>query len=246
MMSASETDKAVGIPRRPVVLISGVAEGLGASLAGTFASAGYDVIGLARSERMRPHLLATVAEAGGAYRHIACDVASSADLATELAPIAQDIEVVVHNAHHFVMGPFDETAPADFELAWRVACLGAASVARIVLPYMTSRGDGTIIFTGATASVRGGARFSAFASAKFALRGFSQALAREYGPKGVHIAHVVVDGLIWGPRTGQRWSAERSACLEPDAVAATYLGLVRQHCSAWTHELDLRPYSERF
>ena len=111
---------------------------------------------------------------------------------------------------------------------------------------MVARGRGTIILSGATASIKGGARFSAFASAKFALRGFAQALARELGPQGVHVAHVVLDGLIEEPQTIGRFGAASATRMDPDAIAAAYLALTRQHPSGWSHEIDLRPFSETF
>ena len=103
--------------------------------------------------------------------------------------------------------PFEQTTTSEFEQAWRVACLGAMVAVQAVIPHMAARGQGTIILTGATAGLRGAANFSAFASAKFALRGLAQSLAREYGPKGVHVAHVVIDGLIDEPQTDQRFGS---------------------------------------
>jgi NAD(P)-dependent dehydrogenase (short-subunit alcohol dehydrogenase family) len=111
---------------------------------------------------------------------------------------------------------------------------------------MIAAGTGAIILTGATAGRRGNARFAAFASAKFALRGLAQSLAREYGPSGIHVAHVVLDGLIDGPQTQQRFGPARSPRMDPDAVAQAYVTLVDQDPSCWTHELDLRPFAERF
>jgi NAD(P)-dependent dehydrogenase (short-subunit alcohol dehydrogenase family) len=234
------------LPPRPLALISGVAEGLGASLARTLGEAGYDVVGVARSDRVKVQLSALIARTGSSYTHICCDITDGARVATQLAPFADRVAVMVHNAHLLLIKPFEETTGEDFERAWRVACLGAATMARVILPHMAAHGRGTVIFTGATASVRGGAQFSAFAAAKFALRGLAQALAREYGPKGVHVVHLVLDGLVWEPQTERRFQVPRSACIEPDAAAAAYLGLVDQHPSAWTHELDLRPFAERF
>ena len=235
-----------GAPPRPLAMIGGVAEGLGASLARALGEAGYDVVGVARSERVKARLSALIAPTGRSYTHVPCDITDVASVGERLAPFADRVAVMVHNAHHLLIKPFEETTGEDFERAWRVACLGAATMSRVILPHMATRGRGTVIFTGATASLRGAEKFSAFAAAKFALRGLAQALAREYGPKGVHIAHVVLDGLVWEPQTERRFSVSRSACIEPDAAAAAYLGLVDQHPSAWTHELDLRPFAERF
>jgi NAD(P)-dependent dehydrogenase (short-subunit alcohol dehydrogenase family) len=102
------------------------------------------------------------------------------------------------------------------------------------------------VFTGATGSVRGGRRSAAFASAKFALRGLAQSLAREFGPAGVHVAHVVIDGLVWSERSRARFGAQQETSMDPRAIAAAYRHLVEQHPSAWTHELDLRPHQGRF
>jgi NAD(P)-dependent dehydrogenase (short-subunit alcohol dehydrogenase family) len=230
---------------RPVLLISGAGEGLAASIATTFAQAGYDVVGLARSDRTALQLTRIVREAGGTYIHAACDLTQPEQVGEALRPHLERVSVLVHNAAAFVMKPFAETTPTEFEHAWRAANLGAFVVSQIVLPHMVARGAGTMIFTGATAALRGGAKFAAFASAKFALRGLAQALAREYGPQGVHVAHVVIDGLIDAVTTNQR-AGSGSQRMDPVAIARAYLYLADQHPSAWTHELDLRPSSERF
>ena len=118
--------------------------------------------------------------------------------------------------------------------------------AQAVLPHMAARKQGTVIFSGATAGLRGGANFSAFASAKFALRGLAQALAREFGPKGVHVAHVVIDGLIEAPQTDLRFGPAPTGRMDSKSVAQAYLGLAAQNPSAWTQEMDLRPFAEKF
>jgi len=226
---------------RPAVLITGMAEGLGASVAKAFAADGYDAIGLSRRAQPPSGL-----PDGGVYAHLRCDLTDPAQVAAAIAPHAERISVLVHNAHALLIKPFGETALDDFERAWRVACFGAMVAARAVLPAMLARGRGTVIFTGATASRRGAAKFAAFASAKFALRGLAQSLAREYGPQGIHVAHVLLDGLIDEPQSVQRFGTSESGRMAPDAIAAGYVDLARQHPSAWTHELDLRPFSERF
>ncbi|MDO9294435.1 SDR family NAD(P)-dependent oxidoreductase [Bradyrhizobium sp.] len=232
--------------RRPTLLLTGAAEGLGTSIAGTFAAAGYDVVGLARTERSSAQLSQRVEQGGGAYTHLICDVGQPIDVAAVLQPHAERIDVFVHNPHLLVRKPFEQTTADEFEQAWRVACLGAVTSAQLVLPYMVARGKGTIVLTGATAGLRGAAQFSAFASAKFALRGLAQSLAREFGPNGIHVAHVILDGLIDEPQTDRRFGPARSTRMNPDSVAAAYLGLASQHPSAWTQEMDLRPFAERF
>jgi NAD(P)-dependent dehydrogenase (short-subunit alcohol dehydrogenase family) len=231
---------------RQLLLVTGIAEGVGASIAAAFAQAGYDVVGLARSDKAAGAIGSRVAAAGGTYVHRCADLTRPADVAAALAPYVGRIGVVVHNAHTLLIKPFDQLIEAEFEQVWRVTCLGAMTVARLVLPPMLAAGAGVIILTGATAGVRGNAKFAAFASAKFALRGLAQSLAREYGPAGIHVAHVVLDGLIDEPQTGRRFGPGQSARLDPDAVAGTYLSLAGQDRSCWTHELDLRPFSERF
>jgi NAD(P)-dependent dehydrogenase (short-subunit alcohol dehydrogenase family) len=234
------------ISPRPLLLVTGMAEGLGDSIATIFAGAGYDVIGLARSDRTAAAVGSAVAKAGGRYAHLCCDLTLPADVAATLEPYVGGISVVTHNAHKLLIGPFDQLDAAEFEGVWRVTCLGAMIVARLVLPHMIAAGRGAIIVTGATAGLRGNARFAAFASAKFALRGLAQSLAREYGPAGIHVAHVVLDGLVDGPQTVQRFGSAQSMRMDPDAVAQSYLNLVDQDPSCWTQELDLRPFAERF
>ncbi len=232
--------------RRPTLLLTGAAEGLGTSIAVTFAAAGYDVVGLARTERSSAQLSQRVEQGGGAYTHLICDVGQPIDVAAVLQPHAERIDVFVHNPHLLVRKPFEQTTADEFEQAWRVACLSAVTSAQLVLPHMVARGKGTIVLTGATAGLRGAAQFSAFASAKFALRGLAQSLAREFGPNGIHVAHVILDGLIDEPQTDRRFGPARSTRMNPDSVAAAYLGLASQHPSAWTQETDLRPFAERF
>ena len=232
---------------RPLALIAGLGEGLGAGLATTFAAAGYDIAGLSRSQLTAPAVEAAVREQGGnllpSYR--------GPSWWRPRSPLPPSPSLLAWKSSctpriRFLIKPFAEPSPEEFEATWRVGCLGATLVARAVAPAMVARGKGTMIFTGATASIKGGPGFSAFASAKFALRGFAQALARELGPKGVHVAHVVLDGLIEEPQTTSRFGHATAARMEPDAIAAAYLALARQHRSAWTHEVDLRPFCEKF
>ncbi len=236
----------MGGSSRRTLLLTGAAEGLGASVAATFAAAGHNVVGLARTTRSTAQLHRRVGQTGGTYTHLTCDITQPAEVAEALQPHAAGIDVFVHNPHVLAIKPFEQTTVSEFEQAWRVACLGAAICAQFLLPHMVARAKGVIILTGATAGIRGAAQFSAFASAKFALRGLAQSLAREFGPQGVHVAHVVLDGLIDEPQTDKRFSSAQSMRMDPDSVARTYLELAAQHPSAWTHEMDLRPFSERF
>lgn len=231
---------------RRTLLLTGVAEGFGADIAETFARAGHDVIGLSRSARSSEPLTRRVEAAGGKYFHLACDITRTTEAMAAIKPHADRIDVLIHNPHLLVIKPFEQTTIEEFEQAWRVACLGAVISVQSVIPYMAKRQHGTIILTGATAGLRGAANFAAFAAAKFALRGLAQSLAREYGPKGVHVAHVVLDGLIDEPQTDQRFGSSSTVRMDPRSIAQAYLDLATQPPSTWTHEMDLRPFSERF
>ena len=230
----------------PAVLIAGIGEGFGLSLARAFAAAGYDVIGLSRTGRTAKAAAALTAPHGRAYVSLTCDLTVDGAVAHALAPHAPRIEATIYNAHHFLCAPFLETGAGAFAQAFAVNCGGAVSVARALLPAMLARGRGTLIMTGATAAQRATAGFAALAASKFALRAVAQSLAREYGAKGIHVAHVVVDGLIDEPQTGRRFPERHAALIDGDELAAMYLSIVRQPPSVWTHELDLRPAGERF
>jgi NAD(P)-dependent dehydrogenase (short-subunit alcohol dehydrogenase family) len=228
------------------LLLTGAAEGLGAALAETFAAAGYAILGLSRSDRAADRLGRRVEKAGGNYVHLACDLTQPAEVTAVLGPFADRIDVLIHNAHMLAIKPFAETTVGEFEQAWRVACLGAMISVQTVIAHMAARRQGTIILSGATAALRGQSNFAAFASAKFALRGLAQSLAREFGPKGVHVAHVVLDGLIDEAQTDRRFGSSLGGRMYPQSIARCYLDLAMQQRSAWTHEMDLRPFSEQF
>lgn len=225
---------------QPVVFVTGAGAGLGAAICRAFKAAGHPV---AAGRRSAPD-----ADALGVDLGVSVDVSDAASVAAAVARVEETlgpIGVVVHNAAPFAMGGFLETAPETFEATWRTSCLGLVHLAQATLPGLVSRG-GSLLVTGATAGIRGGARFSAFTASKFALRGLTQSLAREFGPKGVHVAHVVIDGIIWSERARDGFGLEEAAAMQPDAIAANYLHLHQQHRSAWTHELDLRPDRETF
>jgi NAD(P)-dependent dehydrogenase (short-subunit alcohol dehydrogenase family) len=158
-----------------------------------------------------------------------------------------DPEVFVYNAGAFQMGGILEIPPDKFDECFKANCAGAFYAARQVLPAMVEAGRGTILLTGATASLRGSARFSALAVGKFGLRALAQSMAREFGPQGIHVAHVIVDGQINTPRVRERFTdREEHTMLSPDAIAETYWRLHSQDRTAWTLELDLRPAVESF
>jgi NAD(P)-dependent dehydrogenase (short-subunit alcohol dehydrogenase family) len=233
--------------REQTAVVVGVGPGLGAALVRTFANEGYTVVAAARSASALPDL-----EGGsdaGRVVPIDCDATEQADVERvfEAASAIGTPEVAVFNAGAFVRGSVVETEPTEFERCWRVGCFAGFLVGRAAARRMIERAAGTILFTGATASLRGGAGFVNLASPKFGLRAVAQSMARELGPKGIHVAHVIIDGQIHSERYAHL-AAERGpdSLLEPDEIAAAYLALHRQHRSAWTHEIDLRPWREKF
>lgn len=234
---------------RGVAVVGGLGPGLGAALVTLLAQNGYSIATLSRRGGAAGLKALPAGVDRDRIRHYACDMTDepcvrsvAARIEAELGPIT----VFVYNAAHLVVAPFLETSAADFETSWRSIVFGATNCARAILPSMLDRGAGTIVLTGATASIRGGARFSAFASAKFALRGLAQSLAREFGPRGIHVAHAVIDGMIWDPNRESAQLVNQKDCLLPEAIASEYLHIIEQPRSAWTHELDLRPDGEKF
>jgi NAD(P)-dependent dehydrogenase (short-subunit alcohol dehydrogenase family) len=231
----------------------GAAKGLGAAAGRVFAAAGFEVTIAGRNAGKLDEAAKSIAAVGRAPRVVVGDVTRAEDVARfgSVASEAGPISVAVSNAGGNSPAPFLDVTQAAFEQHWREHALGGFLLAQAVLPKMLQQGAGTLIFTGATGSVRGSARFSPFAAAKGALRNMAQSVAREFGPKGIHVAHVIVDGVIHGDRANAMMADLQSrfgpdGMLEPDHIAENYLTLHRQHRSAWTHELDLRPWSEKF
>jgi NAD(P)-dependent dehydrogenase (short-subunit alcohol dehydrogenase family) len=226
-----------------VAVVAGVGPGLGLALTQTFAAAGYTVLAAARRA---PTDLVAGTEGAVAVR---CDVTAPDDVDALFAAAAErgSLEAAVFNAGTFERGAVVDTDPDDFERCWRVGCFGGFLVGRAAARQMLEHGTGTILFTGATASLRGGASFVNLASPKFGLRAVAQSMARELGPRGIHVAHVIIDGQIRSERY-EHLRDERGpdSLLEPQSIAAEYLRLHRQPRSAWTLELDLRPWTERF
>ena len=222
-------------------LILGAGPGLGAALSRAFAAAGHVVVLAARRpDRLQP-VIDSITAAGGTAHARDCDATDEGAVKSLVGLIEQDIAplaVAIHNASGFARAPIAEMNAADYERAWRVSAFGGFLLGREAARHMLPRGAGTILFTGATASKRGGAGFAGFAGGKFALRALAESMARELGPKGIHVAHVVIDGQIGVDPAGAK--------LDPDAIAATYLALHRQPKSAWTFDVDLRPAIEKF
>lgn len=233
---------------RQVAVVVGVGPGLGFALARRFARAGMKVAMAARAKDHLERLLEREPLADA--RAYPCDTTDQTAVKQLFALVDQDLgdpDLVVYNAGAFEPGSVLEIAPADFERCWRVGCYGGFLVGQQAARRMVERGRGTIVFTGATAALRGAARFANLAVPKFGLRALAQSMARELGPKGVHVGHVIIDGQILSERY-EHLEAERGpdSLLKPDAIAETYYQLHLQQRSAWTFELDLRPWVEKF
>jgi NAD(P)-dependent dehydrogenase (short-subunit alcohol dehydrogenase family) len=230
-------------PRREIALIVGAGAGLSASLARLFSREGMRV---AIAARNTANLAVLSGETGA--QSFACDAVDP----DQVARLFDDVEsrlgmpdVVVYNASGRLRGSLIELVPAEVEHALRVSAFGGFLVAQQAVRRMLPRGSGAILFTGASASVKGYAQSAPFAMGKFALRGLAQSMARELAPQGIHVAHFVIDGGIRNP--GRIEAPDKpDSMLNPDAIAETYLHVLRQPRSAWTWEIELRPWVERF
>ncbi|MBS0966980.1 SDR family NAD(P)-dependent oxidoreductase [Acetobacter okinawensis] len=221
-----------------LAIIAGAGSGLGHALLRRFAHGGYAATGFAR----------TPCE-GGELDVRAVDLANPAEVSEAVSALIEchgPPKIVVHNPAQLFIAPLMGTTALEFEDCWRSMVLSAFILAQAVMKPMIEAGGGTFIASGATASLRGGARFGAFASAKFALRGFVQSLAREYQPQGVHIAHIILDGIIDGERSRALHGLPPERMMNADELAEVYWQIAHQPQSTWTHEIDLRPQSEGF
>jgi NAD(P)-dependent dehydrogenase (short-subunit alcohol dehydrogenase family) len=231
-----------------VSVIAGVGPGLGASLARKLAKEGCRLALLARSSDFLETLSNELRQQGKEALTIPTDV-SDADQVRGAFERIRDrlgpVDLLINNASG--SGPFGQTfvdiSPESFRRGWQVGVLGPFLCSQQVVPAMLNKNAGCILFTGATSSVRGGA--ITFSSAKFAMRGLAQALARELWPKGIHVAHIVIDGVIQESELGAE-DQTTEPLMNPAAIAEAYWGLVQQDRSAWSLELDLRPHREKF
>lgn len=220
-----------------LVLIAGAGNGLGASLMKRFLEAGYDPVGINRSK------------ADGDIDILQADLTSMKETQAAVEAAIEKYghpKVVIHNTAQLTIKPFLDMDEGEFEHVWRNMVLTAHNLARASMIPLINGGGGAFIVSGATASLRGGNKFSAFASAKFALRGLAQSLAREFQPKGVHIAHVILDGIMNTPKSRELHGMDPARMMSCDDIAQVYIDLAHQPKSTWTHELDLRPASESF
>ena len=222
-------------------LIVGAGAGLSASLARALAKEGVRVALAARSVE---DLDALKRETGAVT--FACDASARTDvekLFVELEAAGGAPEIVIYNASYRTRGPLVELDPAEVERSIAVSAFGAFLVAQQAVRRMLPKQSGAILFTGASASVKGYAQSASFAMGKFALRGLAQSMARELAPQGIHVAHVVIDG---GIKSARRSESSPASLLDPDAIAQSYLHLIRQPRSTWSWEIELRPWVEKF
>lgn len=241
---------------KKVCLVIGVGDGVGAAIAKAFALDNFETVITRRSRHLGEleAIAQGIRDQGGVVHARGVDARSEEETEALFREIERDIgpiEVVVFNIGANVRFTIEETTARVFTKVWEMACFAGFLAGREAAKAMVPRGRGTIIFTGATASLRGRENFSAFASAKAGLRAVAQSMARELGKKNIHVAHVVCDGSIEGvfarenlPDLEQRLAEDR--ILKPEDIAPNYVNLHHQKRSAWTHELDLRPWSENW
>ncbi len=231
-------------------VIAGVGAGLGASLARKFAKEGCRLAVLARSSDFLESLAEEIRQRGTEILAIPTDIGEADQVAAAFERIRDQlgpVDLLINNAS--ASGPFGqpfvELSPESFARGWKVGVLGPFLCSQAVVPDMLIKNAGCILFTGATSSVRGGA--ITFSSAKFGMRGLAQALARELWPKGIHVAHIIIDGVI-RENESEPGAEDQTAepLMNPAAIADAYWGLIQQDQSAWTMELDLRPHREKF
>jgi len=237
------------LSNHPVAVVIGVGPGLGAALVRRFAAA-YPVAMLARNAEFLKTLAVETRKSGAKVLDLPCDVSDSTQVTQAFRAIRKDLgepELLLYNAGSGTFGGITEITPEQYEADWRVNAFGAFVAAKEVAPGMVARGHGAMLFTGATAGVKAGAKSVSFGPAKFAMRGLAQSLARDLGPKGIHVAWINVDGSIDIPGArGLKPSLKDGDFLKPEAIAETYWHLAHQDPSAWTMELEVRPFKEKF
>ncbi|MDY0885196.1 SDR family NAD(P)-dependent oxidoreductase [Dongia soli] len=243
--------------RTAIVVGVGAQQGLGAALCRRFAAQGYHVLVAGRTEAKLNKVVATIRAAGGSAEAVRTDATREADVLRlfdrGMSPGdgRAPVDLIVSNPGNNQRLDFREVSVETFEDFWRAGCLSGFLVGREAARRLVPFGRGTVIFTGASASLRGKPGFAHFAAAKAGLRAIAQSMAREYGPFGLHVAHVIIDGGIDGERLHSRFPQlvqERgeNGLLSTEAIAEAYWQLHCQHPSAWTQELDLRPFKEQF
>lgn len=236
-----------------IIIGAGAANGVGGALSRRFSKSGQHVIIAGRTPSKIDALATSIQDSGGTADALQVDVTSPTDLDKlfEHAKSKGPVDAVLFNAGNNAIIPFEELDAETFEAFWRVGCFGGFLTAQRAIPILAAQGYGSLFFTGASGSLRGKANFAHFASMKAGLRMLSQSLAREFGPKGVHVAHFIIDGVIDGDMVRSRFGEYldqlgEDGGLSPDAIADAYWYVHNQPKSAWTHELDLRPFKEKW
>ncbi len=233
-----------------IAVIAGVGPGLGAAIARKFADEGCNLALLSRSSAYSINLSKRLEGTGISVIPIPTDITEAGQVNDSFAKIREELgvpDILINHAGNAAWGNLSELTAEAFENSWRVCTLGAFLCVKQVVPGMIEKGEGTILFSGATSAVRGRSGAIAFSSAKFAMRGLASSLAREVGPQGIHVAHVIIDGIIDSPNLRERYKlSESEPLLKPDAIAETYWALVQQERSAWSFEVDVRPHNEEF
>ncbi|HIF74548.1 MAG TPA: SDR family oxidoreductase [Porticoccaceae bacterium] len=241
----------------PVCLIVGAGDYIGAAIARRFAAGGYTVCLGRRNGEKSAALVKEISDSGGQAHGFTLDAREETQIEERFAMIENEIgplEIVISNPGGNVNFPIRETTERVFYKVWKMACLTGFLSGREAAKYMVPRNKGTILFTGATASIRGGSGFGAFASAKFALRGLAQSMARELGPQNIHVAHLIIDAGVDTAFVKERLEARginrdelpEDTLMNPKSVGEAYWMLHNQTRDAWTHEMDLRPFAEKF
>lgn len=232
----------------------GPSRGLGAALARCFAEKGLHVFIAGRSDNRLQQIALEIRQTGGAATPIAADLTIEQDVGRLFDTVRAKgdcIKVAAYNVDSNIPAPFLDTDAETFTTLWQQNCLGAFLFARHLMTIMQAQKQGTVFFTGATASLRAKPPFTAFAASKAGLRALAQGLAREFSPHGIHIVHTIIDGVIDGERAKQQFpeyikTKGTDGLLQLEAITQTYWSIHQQPRSAWTHELDLRPYKESF
>jgi NAD(P)-dependent dehydrogenase (short-subunit alcohol dehydrogenase family) len=233
-------------------VVVGAGTGTGAEIAKKLAATGYPVVVARRTAAALGPLVEQIEAAGGAAIAVGADASDEAQIVDLFERAETEYGApgfVLYNAAGFAMGPIAETSSEQFEEMWRAASFGGFLVGREAARRMEPHGEGTILFTGATAAVKASANFAAFAAGKHGLRAVAQSMAKELGPKGIHVAHLIIDGVIDVPRVHESMpdlaaSKGEDGLIDPGSIASTMLWLHQQPKNAWTFELDLRPFKE--
>jgi NAD(P)-dependent dehydrogenase (short-subunit alcohol dehydrogenase family) len=250
--------KTGGDDRNPVALIVGAGDFIGSAIARRFAKGGYTLaLGRRNADALQP-LVDEIKSAGGEAHGFSLDAREEEQIEARFAQIENEIgplEVVIFNPGGNVSFPIRDTTTRVFRKVWEMACYGGFLTGREAAKYMVPREKGSIFFTGATASLRGGSGFAAFASAKFGLRALAQAMARELGPTNIHVAHLIIDsgvdtawvrGMIAKAQGVEVAELPPDSLMKPESVGEAYWMLHNQARDGWTHELDLRPFGEKW